>query len=236
MKKFILPLLLLLAIGMLAAVESPASDVIGYFKIAPETGITPGSWTPFSIPFAYSSLAINDVVGTAFGDNDYMEDLASGDNAYYFDPEWSGSLTDMNYGAAYWLVRDAANPATTFYLLGTVDPQSIDFTIAGNGAWTPFALNECKDVPLNGPVAGFLFPDASDGDYIEDLMTGDNAYCWLPDGWDGSLTAIQPTHVYWYVSAAGSGEMLWTYDPADPYGSAKVRYNNVRKINTQNRK
>jgi len=235
MKKFILPLLLLLAVGMLAAVESDPSAVVGYFKIAPETGIEPGGWYPFSIPFAYSSLAVNDVVGTAFGENDYMEDLATGDNTYFFTPEWGGSLTDMNYGSAYWYVRDAANTATNFYLVGTVDPQPVDLVIAGNGAWTPFALNECKDVPLNGPVSGYLFPNASDGDYIEDLMTGDNAYCWLPTGWDGSLTSIQPTHVYWYVSASGTEEMLWTYDPTNPYGAAKTN-NYVRRNNTQNKK
>ncbi len=47
MKKILLPLLLILAVGMLAAVESEPSEIVGYFKI----NIPVGVWTPVSIPF-----------------------------------------------------------------------------------------------------------------------------------------------------------------------------------------
>jgi len=225
MKKFILPLLLLLAIGMLIAAESEASDVVGYFKIAPTTNIQPGSRYPFSIPFSYDDLEVNAVMGSQFGDNDYIEDLWSGDNTYFFDL-WDGSLFEMSYGAAYWFDRDAANPAMSMYILGKVDPSPIDFTIWGL-ARTPFSFNEAKSIPLNGPDDTYLFPDAVDEDYIEDLDTGDNAYFF--GMWDGSLTQIDPTHVYWYESL-NTDNVEWTYDPADPYGLT------TRRTNIRNKK
>lgn len=225
MKRLILPLLLLLAIGMLVAAESPASDVVGYFKIGPETGIQAGTMYPFSLPFSYGDLEVNAIMGADYGDSDIVEDLATGDNTYFFD-FWEGALTEMNYGSAYWFTRDAANTDFNFLLCGKVDPQPIDITINGNSK-TPFALNEAKPIALNGPDDTFLFPDAVDGDIIEDLYTGDNTYFF--GFWEGTLEFLDPTHVYWYESY-NSDSVEWTYNPENPYGLS------TRKLKNQTRK
>lgn len=224
MKKFILPLLLLLSLSMLIAVESEASDVVGYFKIAPTTGIQSGMRYPFSIPFSYDDLEVNNVIGAGFNDEDYLEDLATGDNSFFFD-EWIGSLYEFSYGSAYWFERNANNDPMDFYLMGKVDPQPINFTMYGNTR-TPFSLNEARNVPLNGPDFTYLFPDAVDEDYIEDLDTGENAFFF--GEWIGDITDILPTHVYWYESH-NSDDFYWTYDPSNPYGSPTRIYGSRNK-------
>ncbi|MDD3234859.1 MAG: hypothetical protein PHH43_00850 [Candidatus Cloacimonetes bacterium] len=225
MKKFILPLLLLLAIGMLAAVESDPSDVVGYIKVAPGFDIQPGGWYPISIPFAYTveGLNVNQVIGTQLSADDYIEDIESGDNTSFNGTIWEGGLEYFDYGRAYWLNHAAGNPTETLYLMGKVDPQPISVNIVGTGmgGWTILSLNECQEITLNGTGAQtgqILFEGASEGDYIEDLESGDNA-SFNGSEWEGGLEFLTPTHVYWYNSTNASG-WVWNYDPADPWKTA----------------
>lgn len=202
MKKLILPLLLLVAIGMLAAVESDPSDVVGYFK----KSIASDGWEAFSIPFAYASQAPDDVLGTQFADGDVLQDILTGDVSYYYGA-WFGSVASIDYGKAFWLYRDPANTALDYYLLGKVDPQPHTMTLAGvdAGQWTPFGLNEAAPVALDAlGITGAL-----DNDAIVNMQTGDVAYYF--GAWFG-IDYTVPTNTYWYNSNAAVS-FSWTYTP-----------------------
>lgn len=204
MKKLVILPLLLLAICMLAAVESEPSNVVGYFKMS----IASNGFLGFGIPFAYADLSPNEIL-QGFGDEDVLQDMAEGNISYYFG-EWDGDVTGIEYGKAYWLSRNAGNDDLDFYLLGTVDPQTLTIHInAGliEGEFTAFTLNEAREVPLEDlNIIG-----AEDGDELYDMQNGDIAYYYSE--WDGfAVNTIKPTHTYWYHSNAGEG-FDWIYIP-----------------------
>ncbi len=217
MKKLILPLLLLVAFGMLAAVESAPSDVVGYFK----KSIASDGWEAFAIPFAYASQNPDDVLGTQFSDGDVLQDILSGDVSYFYGA-WFGDVTQLGYGKAYWLYRDAANAGFDYYILGKVDPQSFTVQLYGmdGGQWTPFGLNEAGEVALDDlGITG-----AVDGDAIVDMQTGDVAYYF--GAWFG-IDYITPTHTYWYNSNAATS-FAWTYTPTRSRGTVPNIGNSIR--------
>ena len=88
MKKFILPLLLLLAIGMLSAVESPASAVVGYVKYDCVTG------NNFVAMPMNDGLTLTSEVGALYG-----EDINS---ILIWSPIAQGWDTAVNFGGGYW--------------------------------------------------------------------------------------------------------------------------------------
>jgi len=191
---------------MLAAVESDPSEVVGYFKKA----IADNQWQAIAIPFDYSDLSLNNVLGDQWLDNDYCMDIETTDGAsYVVGYGWDGLLTTMTYGTAYYLNRYLGNGATNYYLLGTVDPNGFTKTIYGNGAWTPFGLNEAANVALSDALFG---ANETENDYIMEINTTDGA-SYVPDyGWDGLLTDIHPTEAYFY-NTAGTSNFVWTYTP-----------------------
>jgi len=172
-------------------------------------------------------MSVTTLIGSQFGDQDIIADIASGlSTTYYGDPDyvWYGDLVDFEYGKAYWITRAATNPATDYYLMGTVNPQAVTISIAGN-AWTPFALNECRSIPVeNLPIAGMV-----DQDFIADIASGlSTTYYGDPDFiWYGDLLTIDPTRAYWYFSNGTSFD--WTYTPAarqatvSPISTSKVK-------------
>lgn len=208
MKKFILPLLLLLAIGMLAAVESAPSDVVGYFR----KNINSGSWQAICMPFAYADLSVGSVVGDQFNEGDVLMDINSGLSTTYYDGYgWDGELTDIAYGNAYYVNRQAAGPAT-YYLLGKVDPQGFSKTINGNGSYTAFGLNEAAVVPV--AVGDHPFgTHPVEGDVILEIDTGLTTTYYEGYGWDGELLEIAPAVGYYYNRAVGASSFLWVYTP-----------------------
>lgn len=205
MKKFILPLLLILSIGLLIAAESEASDVVGYFK----TTVATGGWEPFSLPFGYSSLIPDDVLGVNYNEMDLIQDLRTGEASMLLGGMWLGGIMEMSYGSAYWLNVDASSPGYDFFLMGKVDPNPVTITIVGTngGGWTPFSLNEAKPILMEN----LIMPDAQEMDLIQDLKSGSSAM-YLGGMWLGDLLEIEPTHVYWYNSTLDTN-YDWTYTP-----------------------
>ncbi|OQB07454.1 MAG: hypothetical protein BWY18_00388 [Candidatus Cloacimonetes bacterium ADurb.Bin211] len=210
MKKILLPLLLILAVGMLAAVESEPSEVVGYFKKT----INAGSIQTFTLPFAYNSFSVNDIIGDQFAEDDFIMDINLGiSTTYYSGYGWFGDLTDLEYGNAYYANRAISNGQNTYFLLGKVDPQPFTKTIMGNGSCTAFGLNEARPINIIGAESPFgILP--SEDDFVVEIDTGASTTYYEGYGWFGDLEVITPTYGYYYKSAIGSNSFVWTYTPS----------------------
>lgn len=222
MKKLILPLLLLVAFGMLAAVESDPSEVVGYFKL----DIADNQWQAISMPFDYGvTPPVVDVLGMQFSENDFCMDIETSDGAtYVVGYGWDGTLTNMEYGKAYYVNRYAGNGAGTYYLLGSVDPNGFTKTIYGNGAWTPFGLNEAANVALTDALFGTV---ETENDFILEINSSEGA-TYVPDyGWDGTLTDLHP-HEGYYYNTAGASNFSWTYTPTRGGAAQPTMSNNSK--------
>jgi hypothetical protein len=208
MKRYVLLLLLILSLALLTSVESDPSATVGYFK----KSVASDGWEAFSLPFYYTSLSPDQVLGTQFGDLDTVSDMATGENSFYITGAgWLGSIVEMAYGHAYWIYRDMSNSALDYYLLGEVNPQPVTIHVSGDdeGNWSPFSLNEARQIDINTlPVTGVV-----DIDTIVDISTGENSFYITGVGWLGSLFYIDPTHAYWYNSLSPTS-FNWTYTPA----------------------
>jgi len=223
MKKFILPLLLILAVGMLAAVESEPSEIVGYFK----KNVNDGGYQAFVLPFYYTNLAISNIMGDQFAESDVISDITTGESStYYSGFGWFGALENMNYGTAYYINRAIGNGAIDYFLLGKVDPQGFTKTILGNGAFTAFGLNEAANVLLSEDIFG---TNESDGDVISDINTGDSSTYYEGYGWFGSLEYLTPTSAYYYNSAFGSSDFIWTYTPTRGVNNITPSFNRMSK-------
>jgi hypothetical protein len=218
MKKILLPLLLILAVGMLAAVESEPSEIVGYFKKT----INEGFYQSLCLPFAYTSLNVNDVIGDQFNEGDRFLDINSGYSTTFYDGYgWDGPLAEFSYGSAYYVNRVSPNGQKTYYILGKVDPQGFTKTINGNGYFTAFGLNEASPITIIAENSPFgTLP--SDGDRIIEIDTGLSTTYYDGYGWDGGLQEISPTMGYYYNSVVGSSSFVWTYSP--------TRSSNIQKI------
>jgi len=210
MKKIILPLLLILTVGMLAAVESEPSEIVGYFKKT----VNEGSFQSLSLPFAYSSLNVNNVIGDQFNEGDVLLDINSGITTTYYEGfGWDGELTDLSYGNAYYVNRVIPNGQKTYYILGKVDPQGFTKTIYGNNSFTAFGLNEATPILIIADNSPFgTLP--SNGDVILEIDTGLTTTYYEGYGWDGELQVITPSNGYYYNSTPGSANFSWTYSPS----------------------
>ena len=223
MKKIILPLLLILTVGMLAAVESEPSEVVGYFK----KNVNDGGYQAFVLPFYYTNLAISNIMGDQFAESDVISDITTGESStYYSGFGWFGALENMNYGTAYYINRAIGNGAIDYFLLGKVDPQGFTKTILGNGAFTAFGLNEAANVLLSEDIFG---TSESDGDVISDINTGDSSTYYEGYGWFGSLEYLTPTSAYYYNSAFGSSDFIWTYTPTRGVNNITPSFNRMSK-------
>jgi len=205
MKKYLFILLLIISIGILAAVESAPSATVGYFK----KSVATDSWDVISLPFNYSVTTVDAIFGTQFSQDDVIQDVYTGTSTTFFDGYgWFGDLTDLAPGSAYWVYRAAANPNLDYFIMGTVNPVPITVTVYADG-WSCFSLNEAAPVLVeNLPITG-----AIQDDVIQDVYTGTSTTFFDGYGWFGDLTQIDPTHSYWYYTTNTEG-FTWTYTPA----------------------
>jgi hypothetical protein len=200
MKRYLLLILLIASLGMLAALDSDPSATVGYFK----KSITPGGWEAFSLPFGYTDLTPNAVLGMQYGDFDQLTDIATNDNAIYLsDVGWVGTISEMTPGHAYWLNRDSFSPSLDYFIMGTVDPTPAQLTIHvsgsdGEGGWSAFGLNEAVSVDVNSLV----MTGVVDFDMLINIKNGDNAIYLEGVGWVGTLATIDPSQAYWVNSTA----------------------------------
>lgn len=209
MKKFILPLLLLLAVGMLAAVESDPSAVVGYFKKT----VGDGAVQSIALPFAYPITTVDAILGMQLGADDVTQEINSGLSTTFVDGYgWDGGLTNMAYGEGYYIIRTIGSGSADYYLMGKVDPQGFTVPIYGNSSVNAFGLTEATAVPFIAEQHPFG-ANPVDGDVVQEIDSGLSATFVDGYGWDGGLTELLPTFSYYYISAAGSAGFSWTYTP-----------------------
>jgi len=225
MKRYLVLALLVLTLGVLAAVESAPSETVGYFKIgklAPDGSIIPiepDSWIPVSIPFGLTADGPNNILGNQFGYEDQLVDPYNDYVANCYAPEGWFCVQDdslmMLPGHFYWVYRNPYDTNFNFYLTGKVDPQPFTLNMKGqdSGGWTPFALNEA--VPIDAADLGITTLNYED--YIVDVLDNSNATYYGDDGWYSDLGEpgylLKPTHAYYYYSNNATG-FSWTYVPA----------------------
>jgi hypothetical protein len=206
MKRYLLILLLIAAIGILAAVESAPSATVGYFK----KHVASDTWEILSLPFNYSANdSVNVILGTQFAQDDVIQDVYTGTSTTYFDGfGWFGDLTSLTPGSAYWVYRAATNTDMDYYIMGTVNPVSTTVHVYADG-WSCFSLNDCAPVLIET----LSIPGAIQDDVIQDVYTGTSTTFFDGFGWFGDLVQIDPTHAYWYYTTSTS-DFEWTYTPA----------------------
>jgi len=183
MKKFILPLLVLLFVGSLFAVESDPSEVVGYVKY----DLVAGNNTialPMDQPYAMAS-EIGDALGAttvAYFNADTQ--LWEGIDAFPWGG-WSGEFAVTN-GQAIWVSVDTAGQ---FYSIGELPSSMPSYTlVAGNNTiMVPLNRSDLTSATLVGDDIG-----ASTIAYFNadtQLWEGIDAFPW--GGWSGEFaTAI----------------------------------------------
>lgn len=209
MKKFILPLLLVLSLSMLIAVESEASDVVGYFK----KSIPEGGWKSFVLPFAYApeSMTPTAIFGDQFADADQISEIREGIATDYIDGYgWYGDLETFDYGYGYYAVRADGNGPLDYFIMGKVDPQPFT-TYFPTDSWSAFGLNEASDVY----IADLFGTNPTDGDVLSDVDDGTASDYIDGYGWYGDLEIFEPTRAYFYVTSPDSPGFEWTYPPSE---------------------
>jgi len=224
MKKLILPLLLLVAFGMLAAVESNPSDVVGYFKRTATLNVPDA----FALPFNYGdplTMTPDNILGTqAFEMGDVLFDTSDGSFATYYGA-WFG-IDNMYYGHGYQLFPTVAG--YDWYQLGKVHmaPYSHSVAVAGAdlGGFSGFGLNIATTYPLdNLAITGVEM-----GDIIFDETNG-NAFTYY-GAWFGDVDSnYQPTAGCTYFSNAATG-YTWTFSYTPP-----VTPSNVSNVNNKSK-
>lgn len=213
MKKFILPLLVLLFVGSLFAVESAPSEVVGYFK----KDIPAGGWGTLALPFGFDLLGINDVLAPQFGEEDFLLEINSGFSAAYYDGYgWDGELMDFSYGAGYYVNRSQFNGPLTYFIMGTVNPQPFTMVIP-SGAYTAFGISDASPEAIQAEDHPFG-ANPADGDFVLEIDTGLSTTFYEGYGWDGELSELAPAQAYFYLGVNG---FTWNYVP----GSSPARGN-----------
>ncbi|MBW6514696.1 MAG: hypothetical protein K0B87_08075 [Candidatus Syntrophosphaera sp.] len=141
MKKLILPLLLLVAFGMLAAVESDPSEVVGYVKYNTSTGI---NYLALPMSFSWSNttqFAQSFPTGT-------VTSVAAFDNATHLwkvinrlpTGVWTGTAWPLTNGNLV-RINGAATVAAAFYSIGDL-PATMP-------SWTLYTGINYLSIPLN---------------------------------------------------------------------------------------
>ncbi len=166
MKKFILPLLLLLAIGMLAAVESDPSAVVGYVKYDCVVG---DNFVAMPMVQAFTTTM-------EFGDQ-FGEDI---NTINIWDPASQSWIASVNYGGGFWdpelPVETGSvlffNTATdlTYYSIGTMPETNAQYSlVAGdNTVMVPLNKSDLVTTALVGATMG-------DGETVNTINLFDSA-------------------------------------------------------------
>ena len=140
MKKLLLPLLLILLVSMLAAVESDPSEIVGYVKYDCVVGLNFVAM-PMDDGFLWTSE-----VGAIMGDGDSSVDAI---NIWDADiQQWSAST---NYGGGFWDPELEVGPGAVLYF-NAIEPfpfYSIGNLPAQNATYSVVAGLNTAMIPLN---------------------------------------------------------------------------------------
>jgi len=181
MKKFILPLLLILTVGMLAAVESEPSAIVGYVKY----DIAEGN-SMIAIPMTTTYTMAGDL-GTAIGATtvSYWDNtLQMFVSAMYID--WLGDW-DNNFPIANGSVLMVNAPsATSFYSIGNLPNTNPTYNLAVGNNTIMIPLNR-SDLNMAGLVGNTTnATTVSYWDNILQMFVSSMYIDWLGD-WDNNF-------------------------------------------------
>lgn len=152
MKKFILPLLLLLAIGMLAAVESDPSAVVGYVKYDCVIGDN-----AVAMPMVQTFTTTTEF-GAQFGEDINTIRVWNPDTQYWED--------SVNYGGGFWDPELPVGTGTVLFFNTTADlayysigalPETnaqYNFVIGDNAVMVPLNKSDLTTTALVGATMG----------------------------------------------------------------------------------
>ncbi|MCB5252462.1 MAG: hypothetical protein WC944_10440 [Candidatus Cloacimonadaceae bacterium] len=196
MKKFILPLMLLLFVGSLFAVESDPSEVVGYVKY----DLVAGNNT-LALPMM-QSYAMASEVGVAIGATAVM----------YFDAasqEWVGAAANpfggwnndfsVSNGQALWVNVDAAG---TFYSIGDLPAANPSYALVAGNNMIMLPLNR-SDLNLASLVGDDISATAVlnfDASSQEWVSAAANPF----GGWNGDFATSIGNPLWINANAAGT--------------------------------
>ncbi|MDD3051499.1 MAG: hypothetical protein PHR06_10180 [Candidatus Cloacimonetes bacterium] len=208
-------LIILLFAGLLLAVESEPSEIVGYVKISAGVG-----YTAFAVPFTvYDSgvetLAISDIIGDQLTgglayQSDRILDITNGTVAWLNNTGvWQG-FTEFTQGHAYYIHN--RHTAKDIFLSGSVIENSHNYGIISIG-YTAFSINSVyahslDDIDLisSGLTGGLAYQS----DRILDITNGTVAWLNSSGVWQGFST-LTIGHAY-YIHNRHS-EFTWIYNP-----------------------
>jgi hypothetical protein len=124
---------------------------------------------------------------------------------------WSGTLVNFDPSHAYYF--QIKNSATDVYLAGTVDDVTIDYgtmAVGYNAVGIPSAASLAVSA-LNLFESGFTGGTPATSDRIIDVNTNQFAFASALGVFSGTLTNIQPGHVY-YIQVKNTA-FNWIFNP-----------------------
>lgn len=174
MKKVILPLLLILAVGILAAVESAPSEVVGYVKYDCVVG---NNFVAMPMVQSYTTTT---EFGAQFG-----EDI---NTIMIWSPTAQLWEASVNYGGGYWepelpvangsILFFNATAALTYYSIGDLPATNAQYSIVvgNNTVMVPLNKSDLTTTALVGATIG-------DGETVNTIMA------WAPAAqiWEASV-------------------------------------------------
>ena len=225
---FLVPLFFVLIALPAFSAESGPSNTVGFLTFeCPQT-----SWTPFAFPFTYyneghvATTVLNDIImgdftGGFIFNADLIYDQNDAISAYKnASGVWTGALTDITPGHAYWAKTTGSNPAVTAITAGEVDMSEVGLGTMAAESWTPVSLRDPGVVPLenSGLVeSGFTgSPFIFQSDFIYDQNDAISAWYRTSDNtWQGALVAegLIPGHAFWVKTYTGHAAFEWIYTP-----------------------
>jgi len=197
MKKILLPLLLILAVGMLAAVESEPSEVVGYVKYDMLVGNNLVA-IPMECPWQWASE-----LGDSFGGN--VDQISYWDAAnQYFVPAtnlgdfWDGDF-EIHTGDVLML---NSYTSTVMYSIGDLPATNANYNIVAGNNTVMIPLN-CNSFSLASEVGNSMAVGGVDQvSYWDNINQYFVPATNLGDFWDGDfpVSIAMPLMVYAYSS------------------------------------
>lgn len=227
LKKFlILALIIAFSSTVILAAESEPSNTVGFISFEASAG----NYVPFAAPFTYytEGHVQTTALASIIGGNWFSGNPATGDriwcqnNFYYatlINNNWTGSLTQVTPGYAYWAFVRTGNPLVTAVTAGEVDMTPLNVGTMAVGFYTPVGLREPGTVMLpdaNLLNSGFTGGTPANADRIWDQNTFYYAfYNTITSSWSGSLvaTGLIGGHALWIYVNPTHTSFEWTYIP-----------------------
>jgi len=196
MKKFILPLLVLLFVGSLFAVESAPSEVVGYVKY----DLVAGNNTialPMDQPYAFAS-EIGDVTGA---NSVSFFNAASQEWEFIDEFPWGGWTGDFDVanGQVLWVSVDDAG---TFYSIGNLPSTipSYDLVAGNNTIMVPLNRSDLNlasyiGEDIDASSVSFFNAVSQEWEFIDEFPWG---------GWTGDFDTLIGDPLWVSTDAAGT--------------------------------